>query len=282
MDRCIPTQSQSLSFLFEFIRKHIIACTFPFALIACLAITKFVYIPGVPRYDLLFVLCLGIQWLMIKLRLESLREAAVVAIFHILGLGLEIYKVNQGSWSYPEFSYLNVYGAPLYSGFMHGSVASFMCLAWKQFDLKSTGWLSPHQSWPIAIAVYSLFFSSHASTLFRTATLVFILFLFWKCQVHYTVQKQRYRMPMSLAFVLIGFMIWVAENIATYLGAWKYPYQLEVWQPVHAAKIVSWSLLMIVSLIIVAEYKKQLGLLIENNGTDQKTSPASILTQELT
>ncbi|MFM9874611.1 MAG: DUF817 family protein [Fimbriimonadaceae bacterium] len=266
MDRLIPIKGERLSYLFEFIRKHIIACTFPFSLVACLALTKFIHIPGIPRYDLLFVLCLAIQYLMVKAKMESWRDAGVVAVFHLLGLGLEIFKINQGSWSYPEFSYLKIMGAPLYSGFMHGSVASFMCLAWNQFDLKSSGWLSPNQSWPSAIAVYALFFSSHATAIFRAATLTFILLLFWQCKVHYTINRQRYQMPMSLAFVLIGYMIWIAENIATYLGAWKYPYQLNVWEPVHASKIVSWSLLMIVSLIIVAEYKKYLGLLTEESG----------------
>ncbi len=273
MDRLIPAREERLTYIFEFIKGHFIACTFPFALIACLAFTKFVSIPGIPRYDLLFGLCLGIQILMVKAKMESWRDAGVVAVFHLLGLGLEIYKVNQGSWSYPEFSYLKVFGAPIYSGFMHGSVASFMCLAWKQFNLKSSGWLLPNQSWPIAIVTYALFFMSQATTQFRLSTLVVVLLFFWQCKVHYTIHRQRYQMPMPLSFVLIGFMIWVAENIATYLGAWKYPYQLEVWQPVHAGKIVSWTLLMIVSLIIVAEYKKHLGHLTEKNGTILSNHP---------
>jgi uncharacterized membrane protein YoaT (DUF817 family) len=274
MDSYFPEKGDRLNFLFAFIRKHIIACTFPFSLVASLAITKVIQIPGLPRYDLLFVLCLAIQYLMIKFKMESWRDAAVVGAFHILGLGLEIYKVNQGSWSYPEFSYLKICGAPIYSGFMHGSVASFMCLAWKQLNLKSSGWLLPNQSWPIAIITYALFFASQATTIMRLVTLICVLLFFWQCKVHYTINRERYQLPMSLAFVLIGFMIWVAENIATYLGAWKYPYQLEVWQPVHVGKIVSWSLLMIVSLIIVAEYKKHLGLLTEKSGVILSNQPA--------
>jgi len=265
MDRLIPAPGKRFSFIFEFVRQHIISCTFPFALIACLAITKLIQIPGIPRYDLLFILCLCIQFLMIKFRMETWRDAGVIAVFHLLGLALEVYKVNQDSWSYPEFSYLTVYGAPIYSGFMHGSVASFMCLAWKQLHLKSSHWLPSLLSWPIALITYSLFFASQATTQLRLLTLVCILILFWRSKVHYSINRERYQMPMSLAFLCIGFMIWIAENIATYLGAWKYPYQLAVWQPVHAEKIISWSLLMIVSLIIVAEYKRYLGQLTEKS-----------------
>lgn len=41
--------------------------------------------------------------------------------------------------------------------------------------------------------------------------------------VYFTVGELRHRMPLALAFALIGFFLWLAENIATYLGAWTYP-----------------------------------------------------------
>ena len=34
-------------------------------------------------------------------------------------------------------------------------------------------------------------------------------------------------MPLVLSFVLIGFFIWIAENIATFFSAWEYPNQSE-------------------------------------------------------
>ena len=58
-----------------------------------------------------------------------------------------------------------------------------------------------------------------------------------------------------LAFVLVGFFIWIAENIATFLGAWQYPHQAAAWAPVHLQKVGSWSLLVILSFIIVAQLK---------------------------
>ncbi|MNP75773.1 hypothetical protein D3C76_1728860 [compost metagenome] len=62
-------------------------------------------------------------------------------------------------------------------------------------------------------------------------------------------------MPLSVAFVIVGFFIWAAENIATFLGAWTYPDQREAWRMVGVSKISSWFLLVIISVIIVAQLK---------------------------
>ena len=70
--------------------------------------------------------------------------------------------------------------------------------------------------------------------------------------VHFTVGRRRYAMPLALSFVLIGFFLWLAENAATFLRAWQYPSQESVWTLVHAAKLGSWSLLVVVSIVLVA------------------------------
>ncbi|MDR6226802.1 uncharacterized membrane protein YoaT (DUF817 family) [Desmospora profundinema] len=62
-------------------------------------------------------------------------------------------------------------------------------------------------------------------------------------------------MPLALSFIFIGFFIWIAENIATFLGAWQYPNQQDVWSWVHLGKISSWFLLVIISFVIVAQLK---------------------------
>ncbi|HJW44358.1 MAG TPA: DUF817 family protein, partial [Geothrix sp.] len=58
-----------------------------------------------------------------------------------------------------------------------------------------------------------------------------------------------------LAFVLIGFFIWLAENVSTFLGIWRYPNQLGAWSRVHVGKWSSWSLLIIMTFTIVANLK---------------------------
>jgi len=60
----------------------------------------------------------------------------------------------------------------------------------------------------------------------------------------------------TLSFALVGFFICIAENIATFFGAWKYACQHTGWQMVAWHKITSWGLLVIVSFIIVAQLKR--------------------------
>jgi uncharacterized membrane protein YoaT (DUF817 family) len=63
-------------------------------------------------------------------------------------------------------------------------------------------------------------------------------------------------MPVLLAFLLTGFFIWLAENFATFFGAWQYPNQANNWKLVHPGKVTSWLLLFIVSFLIVAQLKR--------------------------
>lgn len=37
--------------------------------------------------------------------------------------------------------------------------------------------------------------------------------------------------------MLVGFLLWLAENAATLLRAWQYPPQESVWSVVHVAKL---------------------------------------------
>jgi len=72
--------------------------------------------------------------------------------------------------------------------------------------------------------------------------------------VFHTTRKRS--MPVVLAFFLICLFIWIAENIATALGAWQYGHQADAWKAVHVGIIGSWFLLVIVSFILVAELKR--------------------------
>jgi uncharacterized membrane protein YoaT (DUF817 family) len=62
-------------------------------------------------------------------------------------------------------------------------------------------------------------------------------------------------MPLPLSFLLIGFFIWLAENVSTFLHAWQYPDQQQGWAIVHTSKITSWFLLVIISFICIAWLK---------------------------
>lgn len=241
--------------LFDFTRKQLYSCLFPGAIFITLCLSKHLPLGALPRYDFILIMCLLMQVFMVLSKLETLDELKVICCFHLLGLALEIYKVQMGSWAYPEASYCKVFNVPIYSGFMYASVASYICQAWRHFELQFTGWPSRKATALIATAIYLNFFTHHFTMDFRWWLMLALLPIFWRSWVHFKVQQSYMKMPVVLSFLLIGFFIWVAENIATYFGAWIYPNQASTWHMVHLSKINSWFLLVIISIVIVVNLK---------------------------
>lgn len=244
--------------LLHFGLKNARACVFPVYIFAMLALTQAVPLP-IARYDVLLVACLGMQALMLATGLETRDELKVITLFHGLGLALELFKVHAGSWSYPEDAFFKVAGVPLYSGFMYASVASFMIQAWRHFGLRFLRWPPTVLVVPLGALVYLNFFTHHALPDLRYALIVAVLVVFGRTRVAFTPVAAERGMPLVLAFVLIGVFVWFAENIATYLGAWQYPDQGDGWRLVSPAKLTSWSLLVIVSLLAVVQLKRVKG-----------------------
>ena len=187
--------------------KQARACVFPGLFILVLLISGPVAeFLGVARYDFIFVGAILVQVVLVALRVETRDEALTLCAFHLLGLALEIFKTNPaiGSWSYPEEGFFEVFGVPLYSGFMYAALVVFL-----------------------------------------------------RTKVFFTVVDggPRRKMPLMVSFLLIGFFVWVAENVSTFLGAWSYPDQLRTWNLVSLGKISSWCLLVIISFVIVADLK---------------------------
>lgn len=252
------SQSQMLkSFkqLLHFGWEQALSCLFPVVIFGSLAITKILPLPFLPRYDWLLILFLLMQWWMVRSGLETKDELKVITLFHLIGLALEIFKVHMGSWSYPEEGYVKILGVPLYSGFMYASVASYLCQAWRRMDVDLIKWPPFWLVVPLAAAIYLNFFTHHFWIDIRWWLAGLVILVFWRSWVSYEVNGTRYRMPLALSFVLIGFFIWIAENIATFFGAWEYPNQTDAWSLVHLGKVSSWVLLVIVSFLIVATLK---------------------------
>ncbi|MCM3123021.1 MULTISPECIES: DUF817 domain-containing protein [unclassified Mesobacillus] len=236
--------------------EQALSCLFPVVIFASLAITKIIELPLLPRYDWLLLIFLLMQWWMVRSGLETRDELKVITLFHLIGLALEIFKVNMGSWTYPEEGYSKVFGVPLYSGFMYASVASYLCQAWRRLKVELVDWPPFLLVVPLGAAIYLNFFTHHFWLDIRWWLSAMVMIVFWKSWVTYEVGGIKYRMPIALSFVLIGFFIWVAENIATFFGAWQYPNQMEAWSLVHLGKVSSWLLLVIVSFLIVATLKQ--------------------------
>jgi len=239
--------------------QQALSCVFPVVIFASLALTQAFPFPWLPRYDWLLLICLAMQLWMLRSGLETRDELKVITVFHLIGLALELFKVRMGSWSYPEEAWTKIGGVPLYSGFMYASVASYLCQAWRRMKVELVGWPPLRVVTPLAAAIYLNFFTHHYWIDIRWWLSALVLIVFWRTWVTYEVGPRRYRMPLALSFVLIGFFIWIAENVATYFRAWEYPNQSDVWRFVHVGKVSSWLLLVIVSFLIVAALKQVKG-----------------------
>ena len=250
-----PKPQQWLVELFAFAYHNALSCIFPVYIFAMLWVSHFIHIPGLHRYDLLLILCLAMQAIMYFTKMETWDEVKVITLFHLLGLGMEIFKVNHGCWTYPEQGLTKIAGVPLYSGFMYASVASYICQSWRRFDLKMVNWPPVYLTMPLAIGIYLNFFTNYYIYDFRWVLTALILIVFFRTKAYFINNGPQRNMPMPLAFLLIGLFIWFAENIATFLGAWQYAYQHNGWQVVQIQKLSSWALLVIVSVIIVAQLK---------------------------
>ena len=243
--------------LLRFAGVQVECCLFAIVIFVGLALSKVVPLP-IARYDALLAYALVVTAVCYLARWETAREVAVIFGFHLIGLALELFKVHAGSWSYPEPAWAMIAGVPLYSGFMYAAVGSYICQAFRRLDLRvdNFAWLP---AVILAVAAYANFFTHHYLPDLRWAIALGFVVVLWRSRVSYTVGPCRYAMPLSLSFVLIGFFLWVAENAATLLGAWRYPDQAQIWQMVHVGKWGSWALLVSLSFVLVAAVKMQEG-----------------------
>lgn len=212
---------------------------------------------GIPRYDLLLMIAVAVQGAMLYFKLETWDEVKSITLFHLVGFVLEVFKTSSAiqSWSYPDFAYTKVFGVPLFTGFMYAAVGSYIIQAWRLFDLKVQShppyWLATLT----AVLIYLNFFTHHYIGDYRWYLAAFALGLYARTMVSFTPYDCPRKMPLLLAFALIGFFIWLAENISTFAGIWQYPNQIGAWSMVHVSKWSAWSLLVIMTFTIVANLK---------------------------
>lgn len=212
---------------------------------------------GIPRYDLLLMIAVAVQGAMLYFKLETWDEVKSITLFHLVGFVLEIFKTSSAiqSWSYPDFAYTKVFGVPLFTGFMYAAVGSYIIQAWRLFDLKVQShppyWLATLT----AVLIYLNFFTHHYIGDYRWYLAAFALGLYARTMVSFTPYDCPRKMPLLLAFALIGFFIWLAENISTFAGIWQYPNQIGAWSMVHVSKWSAWSLLVIMTFTIVTSLK---------------------------
>lgn len=237
--------------------KEARACLFAGLFFAAVFLVPRAGMFGIPRYDLLLVIALAIQAWMVWAKIETIDELKAISLFHVLGFALEVFKTSDAirSWSYPDFAYTKVFGVPLFSGFMYAAVGSYIIQAWRLLDLRIRHHPPYWMAALIAIAIYANFFTHHFIPDVRWYLAACALGLYARSTVVFRPLDRDRSMPLLLGFILTGFFIWLAENISTFYGIWRYPNQLGAWTNVHVAKWSSWSLLVVMTFTIVANLK---------------------------
>ena len=241
--------------LLVFGMKQAWACVFGAAMLALLVLARVVYPDDalLARPDALVIGAVIVQVLMLVLRLEGGRELWVIVLFHVVGTVMELFKTQVGSWSYETDGLLRIGSVPLYSGFLYASVGSYMVRVFRLFDLRFTRYPPRWATVLVAAAIYLNFFTHHYLPDARLVLLLIVLGLYLPCRMHFrNLREAPYRrMPIILAFLGVALLLWIAENVGTWAGAWIYPHQQAGWEMVPLTKFVAWLLLMMISVVLV-------------------------------
>ena len=250
-------QSRARRFAYEFLRfgvKQAWACLFGGLMLGLMIATHYLYPRGawLARYDFLFLSAVTIQILLLALRFETIAEAKVILLFHIVGTAMEVFKTSVGSWEYPEPAFFHIGGVPLFTGFMYAAIGSYMMRAWSLFDFRFTRHPPMLALILLAFAIYANFFLDHFGLDMRWLLFPATVVLFARTWIYYRVHHKWRKMPILLAAFLAAFFIWIAENIGTYTQTWLYPNQHAHWAPVGPGKLGAWFLLQIISYAMVA------------------------------
>jgi uncharacterized membrane protein YoaT (DUF817 family) len=239
-------------FLFGF--KQAWACLFGGIILSLVLLTK-LYWPQhawLARYDFLFLAALAVQVLLLILRMETVREAKVILMFHVVGTAMELFKTSVGSWTYPEANFFRIGQVPLFSGFMYASVGSYLARATRILDMRYTHYPKRWVTVVLAALIYANFFTHHFIRDMRAVLFLLVAAAFGRTWVFYRPYRRFHRMPLLLGFALVALFIWGAENVGTFATIWVYPDQRNAWQLVHVSKYGAWFLLMIISFILVS------------------------------
>ncbi|WP_018760985.1 DUF817 domain-containing protein [Arthrobacter sp. 135MFCol5.1] len=230
------------------------ACIFGAALLAVLMAARLWYPDDavLARNDFLTLAAVVIQVLMVAFKLETLKELRVIVLFHLVGTVMELFKTDVGSWSYEAEGVLRIGAVPLFSGFMYAAVGSYMVRVYRLFDLRFAAYPRRWITAILAGAIYANFFTHHYIWDLRWVLLAAVVVVYGRCVMHFRVFRKEFRMPLVVSFLLVALFIWIAENIATWSGAWLYPSQAAGWHPVGQEKLVAWFLLMLISVVLVA------------------------------
>ena len=228
------------------------AALFGGLILCALILTDAIWQPGwaISRYDALFAFCIGVQAVFLWQGFETWDEAKVIAIYHVVGTVMEVFKLHMGSWDYPDRGVFEIAGVPLFSGFMYAAIGSYMARVIRIFDMTFAPYPPFWMTVVLASAIYVNFFTHHFGPDIRVALFVATVILFWRTRIWFYPGRRARWMPLPVAAFLSAVFIWIAENVGTGTNTWVYPGQGRFdW--VSLGKLGSWYLLLYVSFVLV-------------------------------
>lgn len=253
---------------FEFSFKAASAALFGILLLLAFALTASMgseSFYGIYRYDYLLFYALIIQAILLYAKLESWAEAKVIALFHILAMVMEIFLTHPtiASWQYPQPAVFKILTVPLFAGFMYSAVGSFFARSLRLYSVSFYKLPRFGNMLALALLSYINFMSKFFIPDYRAILFVWSAVIFWKTKIIFQLSQYRFEVPMLPVLAVLAFVIWIAENISTFYQIWLYPSQVEKWHMVGWAKLGSWYLLLLLSLVLVLKILGQR----DQNGT---------------
>lgn len=251
-DRARARLPFALAELVMFVLKQGWACLFGGLLLVAILLTKAIWQPDWPlhRYDALFLFAIATQVIFLWARLETWEEARVILLFHLTGTAMEWFKVDAGSWAYPEAGVFKLMGVPLFSGFMYAAVGSYMARAIRVFDMSFAPYPRFFLTVLLAVAIYVNFFAHHFLPDIRVVLFIATVALYGRTRIWFRIHDRHWWMPLPVAAFLSSLALWLAENVGTASGTWIYSGQING-QLVSFGKLGSWYLLLYVAFVTV-------------------------------
>ena len=172
--------------------KQAYAAIFGGFLLLVMIVTSYWYpIESVHRYDFIFLAAIAFQAILIFFKLETLKEARIILIFHLVATMMELFKTSDaiGSWAYPEEYFFGIANVPLFTGFLYSAVGSYIARVWRIFQFEYSNYPKPFYTVILVTAIYINFFSHHFIIDFRWLLLLITAVLFWKTKIHFKIIK---------------------------------------------------------------------------------------------
>lgn len=217
-------------------------------LLLAILLAQYVALPWFGRYDWLFVFAVMAQVFMVLARLQKPSEIPVVAIFYLLGLGIEVFQTSSmvQAWSYPGTGSLAIGSAPLFTGFLYAAIGSYILRSWRVLRVEFADYPRRRYAMLLAVAIYASFFVVHFFYGLSYLLILVAVIFFWRTRASYANGSKKRHLPFLLPVVSAPLLILLGEKFAAFTQLWVYTSE-----PSLVSKFTTWFLLLLFSCIVV-------------------------------